>query len=185
MSGAPHEECLSYRDRIPVAWRPAADAAVPAGWSEQNLRVLGAIATLDERPHFDPDAENAAEFERLHHKFDVMIELLGALLRAQRDLPAVQSLRLSCEGLALALPESPPALGSLLDIELHLHSCAPSPWRWYGEVVAHHDNELRLRFLPMTPGLAAAMERHVFTRHRRSVADARSPARRTEPGSAS
>lgn len=185
MTGGPLEECLSYRDRIPVALRPASAAGVPGGWAEQNLRVLSAIATLDERPRFDPDSENAAEFDRLHHKFDVMIELLGALLRSQRLLPEAQSVRLSCEGLSLPLPASPPPVGSLMEVELHLHSCAPSPWLWYGEVLAHHDGELYLRFVPMSPGLAAAMERHVFTRHRRSVANARSPARRPDSGDAS
>lgn len=169
--------CLSYEDRVPVGLRPAAASSVPGGWQEQNLRVLAAIATIDERPRMDPDSGTGAEFERLHRKFDVMIELLGALLRTQASLPQAQSLRLSGEGLSLQLPETPPAIGSLQEVELHLHACAPSPWRWYAEVSGHQSGELQLKFLPMSMALATALERHVFTRHRRSVADARSPAR--------
>lgn len=170
-------ECLSYEDRLPVALRPAATNGIPGGWQEQNLRVLAAIATLDERPRLDPDSGTGAEFERLHRKFDVMIELLGALLRTQSSLPQPQMVRLSSEGLSLPISEAAPSPGSLQEVELHLHACAPSPWRWLAEVSSHEAGELQLRFLPMSMALATALERHVFTRHRRSVADARSPAR--------
>lgn len=173
------QDCLGYSDRLPLGLQAATAGELPASWTEQNLRVLAAIATLDERPRQDGEGGNTAEFERLHHKFDVMIELLGALLRAQSSLPPVQGLRLCAEGLSLS--GSAPLLpsGSQVDVELHLHACAPAPWRWRAEVGERTaDGQLELRFLPMSVALATALERHVFTRHRRSVADARSPARR-------
>lgn len=176
----PLAQWLSYRDTLPLAWHAAAGELPPA-WAEQNQRVLAAIATLDERSRVDPDRHDAQEFERLHHKFDVMIELLGALLRATQPAPTAMPVRLSREGLSWpATAAAAPAPGSRIDVELYLHGCAPAPLRWRAEVMAEHDGESCARFLPMPEALEAALERHVFTRHRRSVADARSPAGRAD-----
>src|SRR3546814_6944185 len=43
--------------------------------------MLTALVALGERVMVEVDTPGAAEFERLHHKFDLVIELLGALLR--------------------------------------------------------------------------------------------------------
>lgn len=180
MSDDPLAQWLSYRDALPLAWRVAAPGELPSGWAEQNLRTLAAVTTLDERSRIDPERTDTQEFERLHHKFDVMIELLGALLRATQSVPASQPVRLSREGVSWRIGEGAPPPGTRVDVDLYLHSCAPAALRWRGEVVAHHGGEVCLRFLPMPELLQAALERHVFTRHRRSVADARSPASRVE-----
>lgn len=181
MNDDPLAQWLSYRDTLPLAWRVAAAGEPPSVWVEQNLRVLAAISTLDERGRLDPERSDTQEFERLHHKFDVMIELLGALLRASQSVPAAQSLRLSREGLSWPLDTASPPPGAAVDLDLYLHACTPAPLRWRGEVIAHHGGEICVRFAPMPELLEAAMERHVFTRHRRSVADARSPAGRVDP----
>jgi hypothetical protein len=169
---------LGYHDVLPFAWRPAAAQEPLSGWAEQNLRVLTAIAALGERSLIDAEAPGAAEFERLHRKVDLLIELLGALLRRTQDEVLMVPLRLSAEGLAWPAGAELPPIGSRISVRVDLHACAPMPWQWTGEIVAHHNDNLHLRFAPMPEALASALERHVFTQHRRSVADARSPTSR-------
>lgn len=171
----PLAQWLSYRDTMPMAWRVAGAGDPPTAWIDQNLRALAAVTTLEERGRIDPERSDAQEFERLHHKFDVMIELLGALLRATQSVPPAQSLRLSREGMAWPRGDDAPPPGAIVDVEVYLHPSAPAPLRWRGTVVAHHHADVCLRFIAMPELMEAALERHVFTRHRRSVADARSP----------
>lgn len=178
MDEHPLGQWLSYRETLPITWRLAAGEAVGAALAEQNLRMLAAAATLEERGRIEPDAAHAQELDRLNHKFDVMIELLGALLRSVQPPPPGRSVQLSREGLSWTPAEAPPAVGSAVVVDLYLHPCAPGVWRWSGEVVAHCDGEICVRFSAMPEALAAALERHVFMRHRRSVAEARSPAGR-------
>ncbi|MGH8444558.1 MAG: PilZ domain-containing protein [Solimonas sp.] len=173
---------LAYRETLPFAWHaaPAGDSEPPALWVEQNLRLLTAVATLNERARVEAETPGAVEFERLHHKFDLMIELLGALLRATQGLPAPWPLRIGGESLSWPLEAGAPAVGSVVDVTVYLHPAAPAAWRWRGTVEAHRDGELVLRYAGMPEALASALERQVFIRHRRSVADARSPAHRGE-----
>src|SRR3546814_11085197 len=88
-----------------------------------------------------------SEFERLHHKFDLVIELLGALLRTTREAMPATPLRLSGTGLFWATSGDAPAAGTLLDVSVQLHACAPTPLQWRGEVVDCRDGALQLRFL--------------------------------------
>src|SRR3546814_3574046 len=104
------------------------------------------------------DTPGAAEFERLHHKFDLVIELLGALLRTTREAMPATPLRLSGTGLFWATSGDAPATGTLLDVSVLLHACAPTPLQWRGEVVDCRDGELQLSFLAMPEALACALE---------------------------
>lgn len=178
MDDHPLGQWLSYRETMPLSWQPGGIDSLPALQAEHNQRVLAAVATLEERWRTDGDTAQAQELDRLHHKFDVMIELLGALLRSIQPQATPHSLQLCIAGLSWT-PQAPlPAIGSSLTVSLQLHPCAPNLWRWAGEVIAHRGDEIFVRFAPMPDALSAALERHVFMRHRRSVADARSPASR-------
>lgn len=172
---------LAYRETLPLAWRETQADRLPPFVVEQNLRVLTAVATLAERNRVDPDTPGAAEFERLHHKFDLMIELLGALVRNTQGLPDAQPLQLSSVGLRWETREGLPPVGACLDVSLYLHAGVPLPLRWLGDVVAGEDGIAELRWRAMPEALLSALEQHVFVRHRRSVAGARSPAQRGDP----
>jgi hypothetical protein len=175
----PLDRWLGYRDCLPLSLTPlpAHSAAQLEHWHDQNLRTLHAIAVLDER-HVGTETGGAleAEIERLHQKVDVVLELLGAVLRAGRSEAPAVAVRLSREGLSwpvtlLAPPPQTPLLASL-----SLHPCAPAPLTWPVRVIGEHEGEICAHFDEMSEVFAAALERFVFTRHRRSVAGARSPA---------
>lgn len=174
----PLDHWLGYRDCLPLALTPLADVPVAQleHWHDQNLRTLQAIAVLDER-HVGSDGGGAleAEIERLHQKLDVALELLGAVLRAGRSEAPAAAVRLSREGLSWPAEWLSPAPARLL-VELGLHPCASAPLCWPVQVIGVHEGEVCARFDEMSEALGAALERFVFTRHRRSVAGARSPA---------
>ena len=181
------DESLGYRDCVPLVWEPLAampDAAQRGHWQDQNLRLLTAAALLEERPRrTDADEPLAAEVERLHHKFDLALELLAALLRKQSPLPPPVVARISTAGVSWR-SEAPPSAGSLILLQIHLHPGLPSPLVWPADVLPGATQEAHARFRALGDSCALAMERHVFIRHRRSVADARSPGARGETPSA-
>ncbi len=188
-SAAPQslDESLGYRDCVPLVWQPLAtipDSVQLGQWQDHNLRLLTAAALLEERPRrTEADEPLAAEVERLHHKFDLALELLGALLRKQSPLPPSVIARISTAGVSWR-SEAPPPAGSLILLQIHLHPGLPSPLMWPADVLPGATPEVQARFHALGEPCALAMERHVFIRHRRSVADARSPGARGETPSA-
>lgn len=176
----PLDDWLGYRDCLPLAIEQLAQAVAPAQlerWHDQNLRTLHAVAVLDERHQYADSGGNSLEdeVERLHQKVDVMLDLLAAVLRASRTDTHEVPVRLSREGLCWPAGESPLPAGTALVIRLGLHGCAPSPFVWPAQVIGVHEGEICARFAGMSDALRAAVERFVFTRHRRSVAGTRSP----------
>jgi len=181
------DESLGYRDCVPLTWQPLPalpDAAQLGQWQDHNLRLLTAAALLEERPRrTEADEPLAAEIERLHHKFDLALELLAALLHKQSPLPPSVIARISTAGVSWHSDALPPT-GGLILLHIHLHPGLPSPLIWPAEVLRSKAREVQARFQPLGEPCALAMERHVFIRHRRSVADARSPGARGEAPSA-
>lgn len=179
-AGAGLDGVLGYLDRIPLGWQPLAQApgaAERAHWHDHNLRLLTASALLDERPRrAEPDEPVTVEIERLHHKMDMVLELLSTLLRQSVALPPVAAAWITPAGIRWQSGGAPPP-GSLVLLEIHLHPGLPSPLRWPATVDASGD----ALFQPLGEACALEMERHVFVRHRRSVADARSPAGQDSP----
>jgi hypothetical protein len=152
-------------------------------WHDQNLRMLHAVAVLDER-HQRADLTGKSledEVERLSQKLDVVLDLLGAVLHASRGDDPATPIRLSREGLCWPNAADTPAAGAPVLITLDLHACAPAPLCWPADVVGVHEGEVCARFREMSDAMGAALERFVFTRHRRSVAGARSPGANPTP----
>ncbi|HEY1075609.1 MAG TPA: PilZ domain-containing protein [Fontimonas sp.] len=173
-------ELLGYHDRLPLGWTLLESAPADsqlAHWHDHNLRLLNAATLLDERPRrAEPDEPVTAEIERLHHKMDLVLELLSALLSQSQPLPAAVAARVTPAGVCWqggALP----AVGSRVLLRLHLHPGLPSPLLWPARVQAPGEAV----FQALGEACALEMERYVFVRHRRSVADARSPAGRELP----
>ncbi len=185
----PFAEVLGYRDRLPLAITPlpvAPDELQLAQWQDHDLRVLAAAVLIEERHRRGESTEPLeSEIERLHQKVDLMLELLGAVLRQQRALPPACALRLSREGLSWQ-PASPQPweVGTTVLLEIHLHPGLPAPLLWPATLVAVDVPLVAARLSSLGNACDAALERHVFTRHRRSVAEARSPVVRGELTSA-
>jgi len=175
----PLHDSLSYHDCIPLAWAPLDGTPGPdrlRALQEQNLRVLAVVGSLEERhrQHGDANEPLQQDLERLHQKLDMMIMMFGLFMR-RLDPPApAVALRLSARG--LCWQASVPPAGERGLVSLHLHPCLPEPFVWPAQRAGAHAGEVCARFEPFNEALEAALERHVFLHHRRSVAGLRPPA---------
>lgn len=171
------EPVLGFEGRLPLQLQPLAAPPSPAeldAWREHSLRALHAMALLEERST-PLESGPEAEMERVHQKLDLLLTLVSQLLQPGIGDGQVRPLRLTAEGLSLEAPEPLPPAEALLLVTLGLHARAPLPLRWPARSLGLKDGRLRLQFLPMSEGLQTALERFVFTHHRRSVAGSRSP----------
>ncbi len=175
-SAAPLIGAPSYEAALKLAWTPlsAAVGGLPRErYNDDNLRVLAAVAVLDEtRAPAASDEASAldAEIGRLNQKLNLVIDLLGFLVAQQSSVEAPSRVRLSWQG-AVFIGQQP--LGESGLLSLHLHRGVPQPFVWPARI-SHVDGEDRhARFEPFGDALQTALERHVFLHHRREVAGTR------------
>jgi hypothetical protein len=174
---APPGEILGYQDRLPLSWRmPAEDDPQPAELLDEAQRVLDACAMLEETRHRgDDDDPVRAELERLHHKVNLTLEMLGSLLSARQPRPPAHPIWLSAEGLLWLGSDDRIAAGDRGLISLHLHRLLPRPLLLPAVIRHSGGGEISARFDPLNASCRSELERHVFLRHRRAVAGSRSP----------
>ena len=174
---------LYYESYIPLVWQrvdvlPGADAL--ASINEDNCRFLKALAALNEgAPEAgDEIPQTAAELQRLDLKLNLLIEIVGKLLASQRALPAPTRVRLGHGAIEWMAQDCPPS-GAQICIEVYLRSELPSPLTFYG-VVALADAEpgmesagqqVQMRFAGLNATLQDDLEKFIFRRHRRSIAE--------------
>lgn len=166
--------CVSCEDCVPLAWRdrdrPLTDGEL-FRLQERSLRALRAEPA-------DEHEEQNPEMLRLHEKLDALMESVGRLLAAHHPAPAARNLRLSRRGVAWSMPaEQAPAAGGYGVIELHLHPRLLQPLLLPARIVAVHPGDggatVEAAFEPIAEIMESALERHVFRRHRRAVAETR------------
>jgi hypothetical protein len=177
----PAGEGPAYHDRLPLRWHTLEQ--LPSGpeaerLAEANARVLTAVALLEEHSQL-PDEPSATELElhRIHHKLNLLLELIGSFLQQQAPRPETTALRLSWRGLSWTAGGATPAPGEVGLVELHLSPALPLPLRWPARIVSAAAGEVGAEFAPVPEFCQMALERHVFKHHRRRVAETRQPAR--------
>lgn len=177
----PLGEGPAYTDRLPLRWHPLDE--LPGGaeaerLAEANARVLTAVALLEEHHQLaDEPSQTELELHRIHHKLNLLLELVGSFLQLQALRPAPVAVCLSWRGLSWAADGADPAAGSLGLVELHLSPALPLPLRWPARIAAVGGGEVAAEFAPVPDYCQMALERHVFKHHRRRVAETRQPPR--------
>lgn len=160
---------------------PAAFAAGPEpGHPQQAEALLRGLAQVEDLRGEDAGEEKRGELpllaQRMDAKLDLVLVLLGRLLRQTAPALPMQPLHWSVRGLRLALPagDAGPAAGAAgivrlqpsewlpdhLELPATVLACAPADGRHW----------LWLRFPELPAGLEDALERHLFRMHRREVA---------------
>ncbi|WP_273453904.1 PilZ domain-containing protein [Nevskia ramosa] len=171
---APLGDALSYDSAMPVSWTPL--AALPGAvrleqFNEDNLRVLAAVALLDEQRGSGTTAdENSpidAEIARLNQKLNLVIDLLGFLVSQNAPAAEARRVRLSWQGLVFSGEQ---ALGDIGLVSLRLNRSVPQPLVWPARIVHVDGDERHACFEAFGDALQTALERHVFLRHRRAIA---------------
>jgi hypothetical protein len=161
---------------LPLRWcaeTPEFDQAALA----EALRVLATVAALEE--HVRPQGEEAggleAEVARLNQKVQLLMEMVGGLVRAQLSLPKAVPVRLTAVGLRWQT-ETPPSLDSRGVIEIWLHPACPEPLRLPARVLAVSGDSpatVEAAFDELPEVFSGALEKLVFLRHRRELAESR------------
>lgn len=168
-------DALGCDERLPAAFVPGASPA--PGAAARDLMLLRALAMMEEGT--DPVREDgdarSAEFARVEAKLDLVLALLGAVVATRAQALPLLPLRWSRLGARLRLPGPPAAPTGVLQVHLdpRLPLALELPARLVGTESLGAECLAWLRFDDLDPALESALERHVFRRHRRAVADAR------------
>ena len=180
MANDPFEDALVYEDELPLSWE-VVDALPPvqrlSTINAANEALLRAGEGLEEPLRGSEEShELAQEFQRLDAKLNLVLELLADWLSRQGDLPPAVPLRFNGHGISWKSPETPPP-DTTLRLTLYVCSSFPKPLVLYGRTVQQQDGGPEgvtlVRFLALSAGVVDGLERLVFRRHRREVAQLR------------
>lgn len=147
--------------------------------NDNNVRFLKALAALNEgAPEGGEEIpQTAAELQRLDFKLNLLLEMVGQLLANQRTLPVPTQVRLGNAGIEWVAQDRPPS-GAHVCIEVYLRRELPSPLKFHGVAVLVDSVEgsgsagqrVQVRFVGLSSALQDDLEKFIFSRHRRSIA---------------
>jgi hypothetical protein len=173
-------EKLAYEDVLPLAWIATPEApseVVRRGMHERNLRLLQACLVLQE--HAQPEKHDdrsslQADIIRLDMKVDVLLDLVGQLLSANRPRPQSCEVRFNSLGAMWRQKSNLPTLHSVGVLQLYLKEFSVEPLRMTGRVASvSDDGRVKVQFDATDIAVADLIEKIAFRRHRRKVAEVR------------
>ncbi|HEY1900676.1 MAG TPA: PilZ domain-containing protein [Steroidobacteraceae bacterium] len=172
---------LAYEEVLPVSWSPradSADAAAAASFIERNIRLLQALAAIEDHGISEKPDESATDLTRLDFKINLLLDLVGQLVVANRPRPASSPIRFNAQGAVWhAAPPLPRARETGI-VEIHLRDFLAEPLRLMGTLTnVSAAGEVTVRFAPVGEPLGDLLERLIFRHHRRQVAGIRQPRR--------
>ena len=170
-------EELACQDTLPVAWRPltgAIDAAYAGSLSERNARLLQACAAIEDHAGADREDDVSPELLRIDAKINLLLDLMGQLLTANRPRPNAVPVRFNTHGAMWRATAPVPAPGSQGIVLLYLRDYLPEALRLIGRITeTTADGQVKVRFAPLGESTADLMEKMIFRHHRRRIAGSR------------
>ncbi len=173
---------LYYESNISLVWQvvdglPSDNELVTI--NEGNSRFLKALAALSEAaPEVGEELpQTTAELQRLDLKLNLLLEIAGELLANQRTLPAPTKVRLGHTGIEWFADDPPPS-GAHVCIDVYLRGDLPSPLKFHGLAVVFDSHKgssnerqwVQVSFAGLNSALQDDLEKFIFRRHRRSIA---------------
>jgi hypothetical protein len=175
-------EELAYEDVLPVAWKRLPepfDPAIIGSFADRNLRVLQAVAALDEHGQIEKADDNspyAADLQRLELKVNLLLDMVGTLLVSSQSRPKATAVRFNALGGVWQGTAPYPALGNQGVFEVYLRDSVAEPLRLFGRIASvSPDGKIKVRFVPPGENISDLMEKLAFRKHRRQVAGVRQP----------
>lgn len=172
------DETLSCELALPAEFR-IGSAVIRPGTAETLLRSVALVEDARGDDSHDDRSDATLQVQRLEAKLDLVMVLLGRLVRqSSQDLP-LRPLRWSRRGIRLEQgARSGAAPGSMGVIRLQPCDWLPDHIDLPVVIVAEAANGagahyLWLRFEGLSDALEMALERHLFRLHRRQIAEAR------------
>ena len=174
-------EELAYQEVLPVLWRAlpgAVDPTLAASFTERNVRVLQACAAIEDHRTTEGPEEPSPELQRLDFKLNLLIDLVGQLLVANRPRPTAVGIRFNALGAVWRAAPPLPEAGAQGIAEIYLRDFIAEPLRLIGRITSvTPDGQIKARFAPAGEAVADLIEKLIFRRHRRQVAESRHPRR--------
>ena len=174
---------LAYEDLLPLRFTPQAgppEEVAAHQLADGNLRVLQACDALEEHGKLekaDDESPHSADIQRLDFKLNLLLDLAGQLLAASRPRIESTAVRFNAMG-ASWRTTTPLAIGTHGITEITLRELVVQPLKLPSQVVSGGAaGETRVRFVALGETVADHIEKLVFRRHRRQIADARRPRR--------
>lgn len=146
--------------------------------------LLRAIAVVEDSRNDDGEERGTQELamQRVEAKLDLLTSLVATLVNRQEHHDRPQPMRWSALGVCLAVdPATAAAATPGTDGVFRVQPCdwLPETLQLPATVLANvaddSGHHLWLRFQPLPPVLASALERHLFRVHRRAIAESRRP----------
>lgn len=173
------DEGLSYEAELPLEWHPRAE---PHGESllqqmnsaaEQSLRLLSALEEF--HPEHVEEHGTGHELARLEFKVNLLLDLVSHLLARQQDLPPPVPVRIGARGLQWHVGDGP-AAGSVGEVAIYLNPELARPVRLPARIAdPAADGSVVAVFEGLSDPVVDLLEKTVFRRHRRQVAQSRPP----------
>jgi hypothetical protein len=172
------DETLSCELALPAEFR-IGSAVIRPGTAETLLRSVALVEDARSDDGHDERSDATLQVQRLEAKLDLVMVLLGRLVRqSAQDLP-LRPLRWSRRGIRIEQGmRTGAAAGSQGVIRLQPSDWLPDHIDLPVVIVAEAANGagahyLWLRFEGLSDALEMALERHLFRLHRRQIAEAR------------
>lgn len=183
---SPHSH-LVFTGHLPLAWQELAvlpDAAELQHLEQTNLHILHTLFALDiHAGDYGDDpatSSNASELKRLDFKVSVLLELVGQLFARQQAIPSERLLTLTVNELIWRTNAPPTA--APLRLELYCNLSYPRPLILHAltsEIVPLEDDyQIKAAIYQSGEPLQEALERYIFLRHRRLIANRRGNSQR-------
>jgi len=177
-------EELAFQDVLPVCWRTlasAVDAGTAAVYNDRNMRLLQAREAMDQlgpAENADEASPHAADLMRLELKVNLLLDLVGQVLAANRPRPPPVPVRFNSLGAVWKSTPPLPETGAQGIVEIYLHDALAEPLKLPGRIASvTPDGQIKARFAPVGESVADLLEKLAFRRHRRLVAGSRQPTR--------
>lgn len=169
---------LRHHSQLPLRWTGGTVATGETrNIAEANLKVLQAVAQLDERAPVGDDADpQELELARLHAKVDLLIGAVGALVRQRFALPEPVAVQFSADKIAWQADAAPgEGRGS---VALYLHPTLLQPLLLRVRLAGAGDGWVWGSLEGLSEAEHSALERFIFLQHRRLIAERRALTRR-------
>jgi Atypical PilZ domain, cyclic di-GMP receptor len=170
-------EELAYQDVLPLLWRPipgTIDQTVAASFTDRNVRLLQACAAIEDHGATEKSDDDSPELLRLDFKVNLLLDLVGQLLVANRPRPPAVAVRFNALGAVWRAPPPLPEAGSQGVAEIYLRDCLAEPLRLIGRITSvSPDSQVKARFSPVGETVEDLIEKLTFRRHRRQIAESR------------
>ncbi|MCK5092972.1 MAG: PilZ domain-containing protein [Gammaproteobacteria bacterium] len=177
------DETLGYETSLPLSWsvldQPMDDRQLTL-LNEENERVLGSIAVLEEQvpDHADMQTPQGQALVRLETKLNILTELVSHLLATRLDRPGPYRFRLNACAIEWICDEAPPEKDALILLSIYLHPVFHQPFNVQVRVndVTHEQNTYTVQavFDGLSNVVLHSLEKFIFRHHRRGVAHDRS-----------